>query len=296
MTEESNTGEYLTWPAKSSDLIEVTCWSGDEPVKTHKHQFIEIAFLAYGSCIHTYHGTDVRLVPGDMFIITPHEEHSYTINSKTVIYNCLFYPEALGEDWKKLEAIKSIYELLIVEPFFRIEAGRQEILHVEPSEVIYIEQILKKMLEEQEENRIGFELMEKANLAILLCILGRAWDKQLGNSKKLYGGKRELLIEAFQFIETNIGNELRIGEMASKVYLSPNYFRRIFKEVTGLTPIEYINKARISKACKLIWEKGATISLVAEAVGINDLNYFSRLFKAYTGYSPSEYKKKRELC
>lgn len=286
---------YMKWPDTDSDLIKVMCWSDDVSVETHKHEFIEIAFIAYGSCIHTYHGTDVKLIPGDVFVITPHEEHSYKISSKTVIYNCLFYTEALGEDWNKLRNIKSIFDLLIVEPFYRLESGRQEILHLEPAEAASLETLLKRMLEEQEKKHSDFEVLQKSNLISLLCLLGRVWEKQFSESKILYSGKRDLLVEALRFIENNTSNGLKVEEIAARAYLSPNYFRKVFKEVTGLTPIEYINKIRISKACKLLNERNITVSQVAETVGINDLNYFSRLFKSLAGCTPSEYKKKCDL-
>ena len=286
---------YMKWPNDANDLIRVMCWSDNKPVETHKHEFIEIAFIAYGSCMHKYNGSEVKLIPGDVFVITPHEEHSYKITAKTVIYNCLFYPEALGEDWNKLRNIKSIFDLLIVEPFYRLEAERQEILHLELSEALSLEALLKKMVEEQEKKHGDLELLQKSNLIILLCLLGRAWEKQFKECKILHGGKRDLLVEAIQFIESNISRELKVEDIAEKVYLSPNYFRKIFKEVTGLTPIEYINRIRISKACKLLNEENMLVSQVAEVVGINDLNYFSRLFKSLAGCTPSKFKKKSEL-
>lgn len=285
----------MQWPNTTSNLIKVMCWSDDESVETHKHEFIEIAFIAYGSCTHIYRGCDVKLIPGDVLIIAPHEMHSYKISAKTVIYNCLFYPKALKEDWNRLRNIKSIFDLLIVEPFYRLEPKQQEILHLAPSESTFLETLLKRMLEEQQKKRSDFELIQKSNLIILLCSLGRVWDKQFSESKLLYGIKRNVLAEALQFIENNTGSKLKVEEIAAKVYLSPNYFRKVFREVTGLTPIEYINRIRISNACILLKEKNMTISMVAEVVGINNLNYFSRLFKSLTGCSPSKFKKKCEL-
>lgn len=286
---------YMKWPDTANDLIKVMCWSDDVSVETHKHEFIEIAFIAYGFCMHTYHGTDVKLIPGDVFVITPREEHSYKISAKTVIYNCLFYPESLGEDWNKLRNIKSIFDLLIVEPFYRLETGHQEILHLEPAEAASLETLLKRMLEEQGKKHSDFEVLQKSNLIILLCLLGRVWEKQFSESKILYGGKRGLLAEALQFIENNTNSEMKVEDIAARAYLSPNYFRKVFKEVTGLTPIEYINRIRISRACKFLNEGSMTISQVAEVVGINDLSYFSRLFKSLVGCTPSEFKKKSDL-
>jgi AraC family L-rhamnose operon regulatory protein RhaS len=295
MAYKNITDGYMEWPNAANNFIRVMRWSDDKPVETHKHEFIEIAFIAYGSCVHTYHSTEVMLIPGDVFVITPHEEHAYGINAKTVIYNCLFYPEALGEDWNKLQSIKSIFDLLMVEPFYRMESGRQEILHLEPSEAAAVESLLKKMLEEQEKKFCDFELMQKSNLISLLCLLGRVWEKQFSENKILYGGKRDLLAEALRFIENNADSELKVEEIAARAYLSPNYFRKVFKDAIGMTPIEYINKIRISKACKLLRDGNTTISQVAEIVGMNDLNYFSRLFKSVTGCTPSEFKRKSEL-
>jgi len=286
---------YITWPNPADNFIKVMCWSDNRHVETHKHEFIEIAFIAYGSCMHAYRGSNVKLIPGDVIVITPHEEHSYKINAKTVIYNCLFYPEALSEDWNRLKKVKSVFDLLIVEPFYRSESRQQEVLHLEPSEAASLETILKNMLEEQENKKPGFELMQKSYLINFLCQLGRAWEKQKTGSKAIYSGKRDMLAEALQYIENHIDTELKAEEIASKVYLSPNYFRKLFKEVTGITPVEYINRVRISRACALLKEENLTISQVAQMVGINDLNYFSRLFKSLAGCSPSEFKRKCEL-
>jgi AraC family L-rhamnose operon regulatory protein RhaS len=245
--------------------------------------------------MHTYHGYEVCLIPGDVIVITPHEEHSYKIDAKTVIYNCLFYPEAMKEDWHRLQEVKNIFDFLIVEPFYRMESCRQEILHLEPSVAASVEALLKKMLEEQEKKQPDFVLVQKSYLILLLCLLGRAWDKQFNESKTLYLGKRDLLAEAIHFIESNTTSELRVEDIAAKVYLSPNYFRKVFKEATGLTPIDYINRIRVSKACELLRDEYISISRVAEMVGINDLNYFSRLFRSLAGCSPSEFRKKSKL-
>lgn len=287
--------DYLPWPAEKENRIQVSLYNGNSPVPPHKHDFIEIVFIANGSCIHKYHNSEITLIPGDVFIVTPHEEHWYAINSKTVIYNCLFYPEALGDDWIKVKEISSLYNFLVVEPFYRVETNHQEILHLQPQEVSYMEQVLKSMMEEQGNRYTGYQLAKKANLIMVLTFLGRLWEKQFHTSLHSYNGKREMLAEALKHIEQNISDELKIGDLATRVYLSPHYFRKLFREVTGLTPIEYINKIRISKAAQLLSAQNLSVAEVSEIVGINDVNYFSRLFKAVTGCSPSDFRKMNNL-
>lgn len=104
-----------------------------------------------------------------------------------------------------------------------------------------------------------------------------------------------MLSQAINHIEKNYSNQFKIDELASKIYLSPHYFRKIFREVTGLTPVEYINKLRISKAIQLLRESDMTISQISETVGISEINYFSRLFRLVVGCSPSEFRKKNNL-
>jgi AraC-like DNA-binding protein/quercetin dioxygenase-like cupin family protein len=287
--------KYLIWPDGRDEQIRVMEHKSTQPVKAHMHDFIEIVFFAHGSCKHTYHGTEATLIPGDAFVVVPHEEHSYEINSQTLIYNCLFYPEALGEDWKALKEIRGIFDVLMVEPFYRTECNHQEIVHLHPSEASHIQYILKKMLNEQEHKQPGYRLMQKANLITLLASLGRAWEKQHPAHWNSYTEKRNMLAHALNYIEQNISNDFSINDLAARVYLSPDYFRKVFRDITSLTPVEYINKMRVAKATQLLKETTCTIAEIAEMVGISDSNYFSRLFRSITGTSPSDLRKKPDL-
>lgn len=283
--------DYLPWPSEQEDLIKISVYTGCSPVDSHRHDFVEIVFIMQGSCVHSHRDTDTNLIPGDVFIVEPHEEHAYRISSQTIIYNCLFYPEALGDDWKSLKNLSGIYDFMVVEPFYRHESHQQDILHLPPDELSDIKHILNRMISEQELRQRGSTLVQKANLLMLLAIIGRAWESQFQSKSESYVVKRQMLAEAIKYIEQNLSSSLKIDEIAAMVYLSPDYFRRLFRETTGLSPIEYINKLRISKAAKLLSAQKLTVSEAAELVGIYDVNYFSRLFRSIMGYSPSKAKK-----
>ena len=165
---------YIPWPAEKEEFIKITVHNGNSPISPHMHDFIEIVFIAHGSCHHSYHKTEMLLIPGDVFVVLPHEEHSYSMDSKTIIYNCLFYPEIFGDDWNNLKEIKGIQNVLMVEPFYRIEQGNQEILHLSPVETSYIESILKKMVEEQVNEGSGYRLVQKASLMITSFHAGKS--------------------------------------------------------------------------------------------------------------------------
>jgi AraC-like DNA-binding protein len=282
---------YTPWPSSKKRGICISRFTGEKPVQPHKHDFIELVFLGEGNCSHTYNGTEVPLVPGDTFIVLPHEEHSYKINSKTVIYNCLFYPEILGGYWKELKEISAIYDFMILEPSNRLKKGKQEILHLAPAEYAHVQRILDYMYQEQEADLQGVELVLKGNLVALLVFLGRIWENQCSKKLEVLEEKHLLLQDTLEYISSHLQEDLSINKLAARAYFSPHHFRKVFKEYTGLTPLEYINRKRIVRAVQLMSHPEMTISQIAEAVGVMDSNYFTRLFRHIMGCTPTDYQK-----
>lgn len=72
-----------------------------------------------------------------------------------------------------------------------------------------------------------------------------------------------------------------------------DYIRNRFKQITGMTPIEFLTDIRIKRACFLINIYADTLSLseIAEKSGFTDYFYFSKKFKRIIGISPTEYKR-----
>ena len=69
------------------------------------------------------------------------------------------------------------------------------------------------------------------------------------------------------------------------------YFRRLFKEKYGISPMRYINVNRLKRAKNLLIEDEMSISEISQYCGFLDGYSFSRVFKKWVGISPSEYKK-----
>ena len=78
-------------------------YAGEQSVPLHSHTFIELVFILEGTCEHYYLDSKTTLVAGDVFIIVPGEKHSYNLNSKTIILNCIFHPELLKNEWNELK-------------------------------------------------------------------------------------------------------------------------------------------------------------------------------------------------
>lgn len=93
----------------------------------------------------------------------------------------------------------------------------------------------------------------------------------------------------FTYIEEHLAENITVNTLAQLVHFHPNYFIRMFKNATGLSPIQYVNRKRMDKARQLLSFTSLSVSAVAESLGM-DATYFSRLFKEYTALSPSDYR------
>jgi AraC-like DNA-binding protein len=63
-----------------------------------------------------------------------------------------------------------------------------------------------------------------------------------------------------------------------------------FKDLTGMTPIEYLTQIRINEAKFLLSNSPLNVAEISSIVGYDDPLYFSRVFKKVTGISPKNYK------
>lgn len=100
----------------------------------------------------------------------------------------------------------------------------------------------------------------------------------------------EMVDTVLNQIENDLSKDYDFNAIAQKQGISISYFRILFKNNTGLSPLEYLNRVRILRALELLQTTQGSISEVAEQVGIHAPNYFARIFKKLIGYPPSYFK------
>ena len=103
--------------------------------------------------------------------------------------------------------------------------------------------------------------------------------------------RQQKIQKVITFIEEHLAEDMEVRDLAEQVYWSEGYFRNVFKEITGFTPIQYINRKKIMKSIDYIEKSNMNVQEAAEKVGIYDPSYYSRLFKQHMGYSPREISK-----
>ncbi|MFP4977786.1 response regulator [Paenibacillus sp. CN-4] len=101
---------------------------------------------------------------------------------------------------------------------------------------------------------------------------------------------RQAIRTVLDYIHNHLDEEIRLEELAQKVFLTPNYLGSIFKEAMGTNFSDYLMIQRMEHAKRLLLLPGSRIYEVSQQVGYKNPHYFSKLFKEYAGVKPSQYK------
>ncbi len=103
------------------------------------------------------------------------------------------------------------------------------------------------------------------------------------------------MILLLEKIENEYTESISLSSLAEFAGLNDKYLFRIFKDFTGCTPIQYINRLRIDRACHEMSVNHLSVTDAAYVSGFNELSYFSRTFKKYKGMNPAEYRRQFAL-
>jgi len=93
-----------------------------------------------------------------------------------------------------------------------------------------------------------------------------------------------------RYIDDHYREAISLSEISALVNMSRGAFCRYFKQTTGYTFVQFLNRYRISQA-KLLLKEGRTVSESCYASGFESLSYFNRVFNQVTGMGPREFLK-----
>lgn len=234
----------------------------------HWHENVEILFITSGTL-------EIRL---DDSIYYANENETVVVNSSVM---------------HDLAAVKDSveYDCLIIDKSFCEQYG----FFIDE---MHIEEIVNEYILCDINNRIKYLWTEKppyyeadviASLLNILTVLFRNHISQKESFSKNSGV--EMVKEGIKWIGKHFKEQIVVDDVAKRVGYSKYYFSRCFKEVTGSTVNEYINRVRINYAYKKLREGISSVGEVSSACGFSDISYFTKIFKKYTGILPSKIEK-----
>ncbi len=234
-------------------------------MRMHWHKDYELIRIRSGSFRLTLDGTAFDLTAGQSVFMPGGIIHSGTPDN--CVYECIVFSASMLYTTQKCRSlIKSHIKSPVIYDHNPDIDGIFELVGTQP---------------------FGFEL---AVICKLYSVVNAAFLPQ-PDLPETTVRKTDKIKEAISLIEKDYNKKIALADMARACHMSPNYFSRLFKDMTGETPFEYIINYRIEAACEMLASGSDSITEVCYSCGFNDLSYFIHIFKKHKGMSPSHYKR-----
>lgn len=129
----------------------------------------------------------------------------------------------------------------------------------------------------------------------LLSAIGKKnSNRQIYKTKQL-GWYAERVEAICKLIETQYAERHTLNSLSHFIGMSPFHFTRVFKELTGTPPHQFLINVRLSNAAELLLE-GVSVTDACFACGFTNLSHFIRLFRHSFGITPSQFQKQKTNC
>jgi AraC family transcriptional regulator len=142
----------------------------------------------------------------------------------------------------------------------------------------------------------GAHRIYQESIGVALCVHLLRYYRDAGSvpsGRKLEPGRmaRQGLRRALDYVHAHLANYLTLAEIARNACMSPYHFSRAFKSSTGLSPHQFVLRARVGAAKELLIAGDLFLSEIASRVGFYDRSHLARHFKRRYGVPPSMFAK-----
>ena len=193
------------------------------------------------------------------------------------VYEVTFLDKAVGGSTMLIEfCLKCGEAAVLFDKITVIESATEDIA---------VAELIKKIVSE-------YKMPSKPYLKLyrdlfgLLSLLSAREDKSRVRRKGF-----ETIKKGIEYLQKDEKQTLSIEEIAKLCFVTPAYFRRIFREYAGMSPTEYRMRMKIERAKDLMERSEYSVAELSELLGYNDPSYFCRVFKKVTGMNPTDYRR-----
>ncbi|WP_367277186.1 AraC family transcriptional regulator [Oceanispirochaeta sp.] len=146
--------------------------------------------------------------------------------------------------------------------------------------------LMEELSHEWSGKRLAYTLRCRSIVEEILFSMIRSLDQEVQQKSVPHV---HAIQEICRLIENRPEKSWAVSDLSGRAGLSAPYFRRLFKQVTDLTPVQYQHWVKINKAKDLLLSGECNVSEAADQLGFENVYYFSRLFKRVAHVNPSEF-------
>jgi AraC family transcriptional regulator len=92
------------------------------------------------------------------------------------------------------------------------------------------------------------------------------------------------------YVREQLAEDISVEALAALVELSPFHFSRVFKQATGMSPLQFVTRERITRAQQFIRETSRSLIEIGLEVGYTSPSHFAQVFRRVVGVTPTEFR------
>lgn len=243
------------------------CDQSDKKYSFHYHDFYKIIFFVKGNVLYNIEGKKYELSTYDIVLVLKNQLHRPEISNESEYERYVLYlsEEMINEDERLSYCFK--------------EAGDKHInvLHLNASDNSKILELFQGAELKIKSDSYANDIYAKLLIYELLLKLSESvYHNGLGFNGTIHYNDK--IIEACEYINSNLNEELSVEALAERFYISKYYFMRQFKNQTGLSVHQYIVEKRLQYTKKLV-ENGEKVTMACIEAGFNDYSTYLRASK-----------------
>lgn len=258
--------------------------------RIHDHDSFELTYVLEGSAVQTINEEQKTVGKGDYFIIDYGSIHSYRNTRDFKLLNCQFFSEVIDDTLAGYHAFDELLNVCLVR-YHRQYPGRtpvNRIFHDDDGSVLIL---LEGIQREYKRKETGYrEVFRGRLLEILIITMRKVVREQIAQEKRCSKESR-IVLETVHFMKEHFEEKAVLTRFCRENHYSQQYVSRKFKQDSGLTALEYLQKIRIKKSCEFLAGSDMSIQEIAYKVGYETVKFYQQVFRRMVGMTPSEYRK-----
>ncbi len=271
------------------EKINIIRCARDRSCKLHVHEFVELIFIAEGTCTQYIDGVKYQASPGDLFFVNYGQTHMFEAEEDFGYYNLLYVPEYFSEELIHSENIYEIFAISIFQEYEDTDHLPFQVAHFGGDEFRAIRNIIEEMEKE-------FAAKETGYLSILNGYSRVLFSRFLRKLKSANGMEEagtyvnQIMAECLSYIDEKCFEKITLKEMAERSFYNSSYFSRMFRSCCGKSLSEYVKEKRILEAGRLLRDTDMTNEEIMISVGYTDKKRFYRNFKEIYHQTPAQFR------
>ncbi len=259
----------------------------------HAHPMMQYSMVLNDVMEYSVDSHQYIIQPGNGFFVNYNRFHRAiaTNNNQVEYLSLLFSPDFVSGSTGSATAIK------YADPFISSESSNCLLLNCQDPTAKSILDTMQEIQGIVRHRSFGYELTVKSlavriwlNTILLLRESVQRNDAQLPSMDKMR------IDQIITYIHLYYRSKLTLQDLASCANISQGECCRLFKRMLNTSPIEYLNRYRISQAQLMLRTTHSSILQIAQETGFPSINHFISMFKRFSDCTPRAYRTKMQIA